>query len=66
MTNTTTYRPNQTVTLPARFATVAGVVETARIQFVDEIDRYVRVNVAGYTQVIAFEELDAAAEQVTA
>jgi hypothetical protein len=64
--DTPPYARGQTVTLPARFATVAGVPETARIQFVDEIDRYVRVNVAGYTQVIAFEELDAATEQVTA
>jgi hypothetical protein len=64
--HTPPYAWGQTVTLPARFATVAGVTETARIQFVDEIDRYVRVNVAGYTQVIAFEELDAAAEAVTA
>jgi hypothetical protein len=64
--DTPPYAWGQTVTLPARFATVAGITETARIQFVDEIDRYVRVTVAGYTQVVSFEEPDAATEQVTA
>jgi hypothetical protein len=63
--HTPPYTWGQTVTLPARFATVAGVVETAEIGFVDSVDRYVRVPAQGYMQTISFEELDAAAEQVT-
>lgn len=62
MTTSTTYRYGDTVTLPARFTTVAGVTETATVQFADEVDRFVRVNVGGYTQTISFEELAAAAE----
>jgi hypothetical protein len=64
MTTSTTYRYGDTVTLPARFTTVAGVAETATVRFVDEVDRFVRVNVGGYTQVVSFEELDQAAEVV--
>lgn len=66
MTARAAYRPGQPVTLPARFQAEPGVTLTGEISFVDEVDRFVRVNVAGYTQVISFEELDAAAGAVTA
>jgi hypothetical protein len=62
--HTPPYEWGQTVTLPARFAPEPGVVATATIGFVDEIDRYVRVPAQGYMQVVSFEELDAAAEAV--
>lgn len=57
MTTSTTYHPGQTVTLPARFQAEPGVTVTAEIRFIDEVDRFVRVNVAGYMQVVSFEEL---------